>query len=42
MPDRYANGDPSNDRGGLTGAAVASTGYDPADTGWYHGGDLKG
>ena len=41
MPDRYANGDPSNDRGGLTGPRSV-TGYDPADTGWYHGGDLKG
>jgi len=41
MPDRYANGDPSNDRGGVTGLRSV-TGYDPADTGWYHGGDLKG
>src|SRR5262245_9435044 len=28
MTDRYANGDPSNDRGGLTGGA-GNTGYDP-------------
>ena len=41
MPDRYANGDPSNDRGGLTGGRSV-TGFDPTDTGWYHGGDLKG
>jgi glycosidase len=41
MPDRYANGDPANDRGGLAGTAGV-TGYDPADTGYYHGGDLKG
>ena len=41
MPDRYANGDPADDRGGLTGTANV-TGYDPADTGYYHGGDLKG
>ena len=41
MPDRYANGDPSNDRGGSTGSRSV-TGFDPADTGWYHGGDLKG
>jgi alpha-amylase len=41
MPDRYANGDPANDRGGLSGQRPA-TGYDPADPGWYHGGDLKG
>jgi glycosidase len=41
MPDRYANGDPSNDRGGATGGPSV-TGYDPTDIGWYHGGDLKG
>jgi glycosidase len=41
MPDRYANGDPANDRGGVTGTRSV-TGYDPTDTGWYHGGDLKG
>ena len=41
MPDRYANGDASNDRGGLTGLRSV-TGYDPVDPGWYHGGDLKG
>nr|WP_312870088.1 pullulanase-type alpha-1,6-glucosidase [Streptomyces himalayensis] len=41
LPDRFANGDPSNDRGGLTGSRLA-TGYDPADKGFYQGGDLKG
>ncbi|MBM2821634.1 MAG: glycosidase [Thermoleophilia bacterium] len=41
MPDRYANGDPTNDRGGVMGGRSLS-GYDPADIGWYHGGDLKG
>ena len=41
LPDRYANGDPTNDRGGATGTRSV-TGYDPADIGWYHGGDLKG
>ena len=41
MPDRYANGDPANDRGGASGGRSVS-GYDPADSGWYHGGDLKG
>jgi glycosidase len=41
MPDRYANGDPSNDRGGLAGGRSV-TGFDPTDIGWYHGGDLKG
>ena len=41
MTDRYANGDPSNDRGGLTGTRAA-TGYDPSGAGWFHGGDLAG
>ncbi|WP_435840042.1 pullulanase-type alpha-1,6-glucosidase [Streptomyces chilikensis] len=41
LPDRFANGDASNDRGGLTGSRLA-TGFDPADKGFYQGGDLKG
>jgi pullulanase-type alpha-1,6-glucosidase len=41
LPDRFANGDPRNDRGGLTGSRL-STGYDPTDKGFYQGGDLKG
>ncbi|MGX1269573.1 glycosidase [Streptomyces phaeoluteigriseus] len=41
LPDRFANGDTRNDRGGLTGSRLA-TGYDPADKGFYQGGDLKG
>jgi len=41
MPDRYANGSTANDEGGLTGSR-AVTGFDPTDTGYYHGGDLKG
>ncbi|WMX47409.1 pullulanase-type alpha-1,6-glucosidase [Streptomyces roseicoloratus] len=41
LPDRFANGDPSNDRGGLTGSRTA-TGFDPTDKGFYQGGDLKG
>ncbi|MER6027860.1 pullulanase-type alpha-1,6-glucosidase [Streptomyces sp. NPDC001851] len=41
MPDRFANGDRSNDRGGLTGSRL-TTGYDPTDKGFYQGGDLKG
>ena len=41
MADRFANGDPTNDRGGLTGDRLA-TGFDPTDKGFYHGGDLKG
>ncbi|NTV39281.1 MAG: DUF3372 domain-containing protein, partial [Demequinaceae bacterium] len=41
MTDRFANGDPSNDAGGLTGDRLA-TGLDPTDKGFYHGGDLAG
>ncbi|MFJ4503916.1 pullulanase-type alpha-1,6-glucosidase [Streptomyces sp. NPDC088864] len=41
MPDRFANGDRGNDRGGLTGSRL-ETGYDPTDKGFYQGGDLKG
>lgn len=41
LPDRFANGDPRNDRGGLTGSRL-ETGLDPTDKGFYQGGDLKG
>ena len=41
LTDRYENGDPSNDRGGLSGGRLV-TGFDPIDEGFYHGGDLKG
>ena len=41
LPDRYANGDTSNDRGGLSGNSRA-TGFEPADPGFWHGGDFKG
>ncbi len=41
LPDRFENGDRTNDRGGLKGDRLA-TGYDPAAKGFYHGGDLAG
>ena len=41
LPDRFENGDPSNDRGGLSGGPL-QTGFDPAHKGFYHGGDLRG
>ena len=41
LPDRFENGDPSNDRGGLSGGRL-QTGFDPTAKGFYHGGDLKG
>jgi hypothetical protein len=33
FPDRYLNGDTTNDK---------FPGYDPTDTAFFHGGDLKG
>jgi glycosidase len=41
LPDRFANGDPANDTGGIAGDRLTH-GFDPADKGFYHGGDLKG
>ncbi|WP_203234177.1 alpha-amylase family glycosyl hydrolase [Actinomyces sp. 565] len=41
LTDRFANGDTSNDAGGLTGGRDI-TGLDPTDKGYYHGGDIQG
>ncbi|MCH8617123.1 alpha-amylase family glycosyl hydrolase [Sphingomonas sp. SM33] len=41
LPDRFDNGDPANDRGGLKGDRL-TTGFDPTAKGFFHGGDLKG
>ncbi len=41
MTDRFADGDPTNNTGGLTGDRL-TTGYDPTDKGFYEGGDLAG
>jgi glycosidase len=41
LTDRYANGSTANDRGGRSGSRTA-TGFDPADVGWFHGGDFAG
>jgi hypothetical protein len=41
LPDRFANGDARNDTGGRSGDR-RSTGYDPTDQRFYHGGDLRG
>jgi len=41
LPDRFDNGDPRNDRGGIKGDRLEH-GYDPTAKGFYHGGDLKG
>ena len=41
LPDRFENGDTTNDLGGLKGGPLVH-GFDPAHKGFYHGGDLKG
>ncbi len=41
LPDRFENADPSNDLGGIEGGRL-DHGFDPADKGFFHGGDLKG
>ena len=41
LPDRFENGTPANDRGGLKGDRLV-TGFDPTSKGFYNGGDLKG
>ncbi|OLF17862.1 alpha-amylase family glycosyl hydrolase [Actinophytocola xanthii] len=41
MADRFANGDPGNDRGGLADDPLVS-GFDPTRKGFYNGGDLQG
>ena len=41
LPDRFDNGDATNDEGGLTGDRM-TTGLDATDKGFYHGGDIAG
>ncbi|MBF0815255.1 pullulanase-type alpha-1,6-glucosidase [Microbacterium paludicola] len=41
MTDRFANGDASNDTGGIEGDRMAH-GFDPVDKGFYQGGDIAG
>lgn len=41
MTDRFANGDTTNDTGGLEGDAL-TTGFDPTNKGFYQGGDIAG
>jgi alpha-amylase len=43
MADRFQNGNPENDHGGLPpGTGEGQSGFDPKAKGWYHGGDLQG
>jgi alpha-amylase len=41
MTDRYRDGNPANNRGGLTGP-VSVTGFEPSSDAYFHGGDLAG
>jgi glycosidase len=41
LPDRFENGDESNDLGGIAGGRL-DHGFDPTHKGFYHGGDLQG
>ena len=41
MTDRFANGDATNDTGGIAGTALEH-GFDPTNKGFYQGGDLAG
>lgn len=41
LPDRFENGDATNDRGGIEGGRL-DHGFDPTHKGFYQGGDLKG
>ncbi len=41
MPDRFNDGDASNNYGGLSGDKFTH-GYDPTDKAFYHGGDMAG
>jgi glycosidase len=41
LPDRFDNGDASNDTGAIPGGRLQH-GFDPTHIGFYHGGDLAG
>ncbi|NMP30869.1 pullulanase-type alpha-1,6-glucosidase [Thalassotalea sp. M1531] len=41
LPDRFSNGDTSNDNAGVAGDRSIN-GHDASDAKYYHGGDLKG
>jgi glycosidase len=42
LPDRFNDGDPSNNRGGSTSAAPEESGFDLSNPNFFHGGDLQG
>ena len=42
LPDRFNDGDPSNNRGGVESDFPDKNGFDPANPDFFHGGDLQG
>ncbi len=42
LPDRFNDGDLSNNRGWSTSADPEQSGFDPANPNFFHGGDLPG
>jgi pullulanase-type alpha-1,6-glucosidase len=42
LPDRYYDGDPTNNEGPAPGGTLTETGYLPTDKAFYHGGDIVG
>jgi glycosidase len=42
LPDRFNDGDPSNNSGGSPSADPEQNGFDPANPNFFHGGDLQG
>src|SRR6478752_3271995 len=42
LADRFNDGDPSNNRGGIASESPEETGFDPSNPHFFHGGDLPG
>ncbi|MDR1448801.1 MAG: DUF3372 domain-containing protein, partial [Propionibacteriaceae bacterium] len=42
LTDRFANGDDTNDNGGIVSGDPMETGFDPTNPGFYQGGDIQG
>jgi glycosidase len=42
LPDRFNDGDPSNNRGVSTSGNPNESGFDPSNPDFFHGGDLQG
>jgi glycosidase len=42
LPDRFNDGDPSNNTGGTVSVDPEESGFDPVNRNFFHGGDLQG